>query len=145
MSSIFGGGLGAFGRRTAPVAPTPTPPSDRRPRLLGQPVDRIPERLPESRRGSRRRITVVGEDVLATPCREVTELGTKELRTLIDDMFATNGVIRPDGRMVHDMFLMQVKSPTESRYPWDYYKLVTTIPGDQAFATKAESKCALWK
>ena len=48
--------------------------------------------------------------------------------TKIKRLFATNGVIRPDGRMVHDMFLMQVKSPTESRYPWDYYKLVTTIP-----------------
>ncbi|WP_151632337.1 ABC transporter substrate-binding protein [Noviherbaspirillum aerium] len=63
----------------------------------------------------------------------------------INDMFAKNGVIRPDGRMVHDMFLMQVKSPSESKYPWDYYKVVQTIPGDQAFTTKAESKCALWK
>ena len=65
--------------------------------------------------------------------------------TKINDMFATNGVIRPDGRMVHDMFLMQVKTPAESKYPWDYYKLAATVPGDQAFATKAESKCALWK
>ena len=63
----------------------------------------------------------------------------------INDMFATNGTIRPDGRMVHDMYLMQVKSPSESKYPWDYYKLIATVPGDQAFATKAESKCALWK
>ncbi len=63
----------------------------------------------------------------------------------INDMFATNGYIRADGRMVHDMFLMQVKSPEESKYPWDYYKLVKTVSGDQAFATKAESKCALWK
>ena len=65
--------------------------------------------------------------------------------TKINDMFATNGVIRADGRMVHDMFLMQVKTPVESKYPWDYYKLAATVPGDQAFATKAESKCALWK
>ena len=63
----------------------------------------------------------------------------------INDMFTTNGSIRADGRMVHDMFLMQVKSPSESRYPWDYYKLVATVPGDQAFATKAESKCPFWK
>lgn len=63
----------------------------------------------------------------------------------INDMFATNGHIRPDGRMVHDMFLMQVKAPAESKYPWDYYKLVATVPGEQAFATKAESRCALWK
>jgi branched-chain amino acid transport system substrate-binding protein len=66
-------------------------------------------------------------------------------KTKINDMFAKDGVIRPDGRMVHDMFLMQVKSQKDSKYPWDYYKVVQTIPGDQAFTTKAESKCALWK
>ncbi|MBS0446446.1 MAG: ABC transporter substrate-binding protein [Proteobacteria bacterium] len=65
--------------------------------------------------------------------------------TKINDMFATNGTIRPDGRMVHDMYLMQVKTPAESKYPWDYFKLVATVPGEQAWATKAESKCALWK
>jgi branched-chain amino acid transport system substrate-binding protein len=66
-------------------------------------------------------------------------------KTKINDMYAKGGVIRPDGRMVHDMFLMQVKSQKDSKYPWDYYKVVQTIPGDQAFTTKAESKCALWK
>lgn len=65
--------------------------------------------------------------------------------TRINDMYTKNGSIRPDGRMVHDMFLMQVKTSAESKYPWDYYKVVQTIPGDQAFTTKAESKCALWK
>ncbi|OEZ59782.1 ABC transporter substrate-binding protein [Duganella sp. HH105] len=63
----------------------------------------------------------------------------------INDMFAKNGVIRPDGRMVHDMYLMEVKKQSESKYPWDYYKIVATIPGDQAYATKAETKCSLWK
>lgn len=66
-------------------------------------------------------------------------------KTKINDMFTKNGVIRPDGRMVHDMYLMQVKTPAESKKPWDYYKLLQTIPGEQAFTTKAESKCALWK
>jgi branched-chain amino acid transport system substrate-binding protein len=66
-------------------------------------------------------------------------------KTRINDFFTHNGVVRPDGRMVHDMYLMQVKSPSESKRPWDYYKLVQTIPGDQAYMTKAESKCALWK
>ncbi|HJV74601.1 MAG TPA: ABC transporter substrate-binding protein [Noviherbaspirillum sp.] len=66
-------------------------------------------------------------------------------QTKINDMFAKNGMIRPDGRMVHDMYLMQVKAPNESKYPWDYYKVVQTIPGDQAFTTKADSKCSLWK
>ena len=65
--------------------------------------------------------------------------------TPINDMFAKGGVIRPDGRMVHDMYLMEVKKPSESKYPWDYYKVVATIPGDQAYVTKAETKCALWK
>jgi len=66
-------------------------------------------------------------------------------KTKINDMFAKGGVIRPDGRMVHDMYLMEVKKPSESKYPWDYYKVVQTIPGDQAYVTKAESKCSLWK
>ncbi|HJV81548.1 ABC transporter substrate-binding protein [Noviherbaspirillum sp.] len=66
-------------------------------------------------------------------------------KTKISDMFTKNGVIRPDGRMVHDMYLMEVKKASESKYPWDYYKVAETIPGDQAFTTKAESKCALWK
>jgi branched-chain amino acid transport system substrate-binding protein len=65
--------------------------------------------------------------------------------TPIKDVFTSNGVIRPDGRMVHDMYLMEVKKPSESKYPWDYYKVVATIPGDQAYMSKAESKCALWK
>lgn len=66
-------------------------------------------------------------------------------QTKINDVFAKNGVVRPDGRMVHDMHLMQVKTPAESKYPWDYAKLIQTVPGDQVFTSKAESKCALWK
>ncbi|RJG06332.1 ABC transporter substrate-binding protein [Noviherbaspirillum cavernae] len=66
-------------------------------------------------------------------------------KTKINDVFAKNGVIRPDGRMVHDMYLMEVKKQSESKYPWDYYKVVQTIPGDQAYMTKAETKCSLWK
>ena len=63
----------------------------------------------------------------------------------IKDMFTSDGVIRPDGRMVHDMYLMQVKTPAESKTPWDYYNVRETIPGNQAYTTKQESKCALWK
>ena len=65
--------------------------------------------------------------------------------TKVNDLFAKNGVVRPDGRMVHDMFLMQVKSPSESKGEWDYYKQIAVIPGDQAYMTKAETKCPLWK
>ena len=64
--------------------------------------------------------------------------------TPIDD-FDGKGVIRPDGRYVHDVYLVQVKTPAESKYPWDYLKVVKTLPGEQIFNTKAESKCPLWK
>ncbi|WP_326534854.1 ABC transporter substrate-binding protein [Pseudorhodoferax sp.] len=62
----------------------------------------------------------------------------------IDDFYA-KGQIRADGRFVHDMYLMQVKSSAESKQPWDYYKVVSKLKGDEVFTTKAESKCALWK
>lgn len=62
----------------------------------------------------------------------------------INDMFA-KGYIRGDGLMIHDMYLMQVKTPAESKKPWDYYKVVATIPGDKAFTTVAESPCPLLK
>jgi branched-chain amino acid transport system substrate-binding protein len=63
----------------------------------------------------------------------------------INDMFAKNGRIREDGRMVHDMYLYQVKKPSESKSPWDYYKLVSTIPGEQAFQPLSASACPLVK
>jgi branched-chain amino acid transport system substrate-binding protein len=66
-------------------------------------------------------------------------------KTKFNDMFVKNGTIREDGRMVHDMYLMQVKTPEQSKEPWDYYNVVETIPGDAVFTTKAESKCATWK
>lgn len=54
-------------------------------------------------------------------------------RTKISDMFAKGGYIRADGVMIHDMYVMQVKSPQESKYPWDYYRLIQTMGGEQAF------------
>ena len=63
----------------------------------------------------------------------------------IKDFYAKGGVIRPDGRMVHDMYLVQVKSPAESKKPWDYFKVVKKLPGNEVFTAKADSKCALWK
>ena len=59
--------------------------------------------------------------------------------------FYSKGKIRADGRMIHDMYLFEVKSAKESSAPWDYYKLVSKVPGDQAFTTVAESKCSLLK
>ncbi|MBA3033820.1 MAG: ABC transporter substrate-binding protein [Gammaproteobacteria bacterium] len=63
----------------------------------------------------------------------------------ISDMFTKNGKIREDGRMVHDMYLWQVKSPAESKGPWDYLKPVKTIPADQAFMPLTQSTCYLVK
>jgi branched-chain amino acid transport system substrate-binding protein len=63
----------------------------------------------------------------------------------INDMFTDNGYIRADGRMVHEMYVMQVKTPAESKYPWDYYKLLKKIPGEEAFAPLSASTCPLIK
>lgn len=63
----------------------------------------------------------------------------------LNDMYVKDGYVRADGRMINSMFLMQVKTPAESKYPWDYYKVLQTIPGEQAYTTKSESKCGLWK
>jgi branched-chain amino acid transport system substrate-binding protein len=65
--------------------------------------------------------------------------------TPINDFFAKNGKIRDDGRMVHEMYLYEVKKPAESKGPWDYYKLVATIPAEMAFQPLSESKCPLVK
>jgi branched-chain amino acid transport system substrate-binding protein len=63
----------------------------------------------------------------------------------INDFFAKNGKIREDGRMVHDMYLAQVKKPSESKYPWDYYTIKAVIPGDQAFQPLSKGSCSLIK
>jgi branched-chain amino acid transport system substrate-binding protein len=63
----------------------------------------------------------------------------------INDMFTKNGYVRVDGRMVHDMYLWQVKTPAESKAPWDYLKPVATIPAEQAFQPLAQSTCYLVK
>ncbi|HUO60800.1 MAG TPA: ABC transporter substrate-binding protein [Candidatus Acidoferrales bacterium] len=65
--------------------------------------------------------------------------------TTMSDAFMTNAKIRPDGRLIKDFYLFQVKSPGESKYPWDYYKLLSTIPGDQAFQPLSQSRCPLVK
>ncbi|MEZ5684779.1 MAG: ABC transporter substrate-binding protein [Paracoccaceae bacterium] len=59
----------------------------------------------------------------------------------VEDMFAHGGQLRTDGRMVHDMYLAEVKSPAESSGPWDYLKIVRTIPGEEAFGPLSESTC----
>ncbi len=62
-----------------------------------------------------------------------------------NDVFMKNGYVRADGRVIHDMYLMQVKSPEKSTEPWDYYEVKQVFKGEEAWTTKAESKCPLWK
>lgn len=61
----------------------------------------------------------------------------------VNDMFTTGGIVRDDGRMVHDLYLAQVKKPEESKQPWDYYNILRTIPGKDAFRSTAEGECPL--
>jgi branched-chain amino acid transport system substrate-binding protein len=63
----------------------------------------------------------------------------------VQDMFSANGKVREDGLMLHDMYLVEVKSPAESKGPWDYYKVLATIPADKAFAPLEDSACPLLK
>jgi branched-chain amino acid transport system substrate-binding protein len=70
----------------------------------------------------------------------------EQLRKMkINDMFTDNGYIRADGVMVHDMYVMQVKTPAESKYPWDYYKVLKKMPGEEAFGPLSASTCPLLK
>jgi branched-chain amino acid transport system substrate-binding protein len=67
----------------------------------------------------------------------------KEMPT--DDPLFGKGSIRVDGRKIHPAYLMEVKKPSESKYPWDYYKVRATIPADQAFRPLADGGCSLVK
>jgi branched-chain amino acid transport system substrate-binding protein len=66
-------------------------------------------------------------------------------KTKINDMFTKNGYIRADGLMVHTMYVMQVKTPAESKYPWDYYKVVKTMSGEEADGAQSDPACTLAK
>jgi branched-chain amino acid transport system substrate-binding protein len=79
----------------------------------------------------------------ATGTDEAKAVVAKMRALPIRDFFADRGIIRADGRMVHDMYLAEVKKPGESKYPWDYYKLLKTIPGDEAFRPLNEGGCPL--
>ena len=68
---------------------------------------------------------------------------TKMKELPVDDIFSRNGKVRDDGLMLHDMYLVEVKQPSESKAPWDYYKILATIPADQAFPSLEQSECPL--
>ncbi len=83
--------------------------------------------------------------VKATGSDDAGKVLAQMRKTKINDVFAKNAFIRGDGRMVHDMYLMQVKSPDKSTEPWDYYNVAQVFKGEEAWTSKAESKCSLWK
>ena len=85
------------------------------------------------------------KSIAAAGTDETKAVMEKMRSTPIDDFFVKNGQIREDGRMVHEMYLYEVKKPAESKGSWDYYKLVATIPADQAFQPLPDSKCPLVK
>ena len=66
---------------------------------------------------------------------------TAAMKAMPMKFFGEEGPIREDGRFIHDLRLYEIKSPAESKYPWDYYKRVAVIPGDQAFGSLEESEC----
>jgi branched-chain amino acid transport system substrate-binding protein len=83
--------------------------------------------------------------VRATGTDDTATVMAKMKATPINDMFVKNGRIREDGRMAKEYYLFEVKQPSESKYPWDYYKLKATIPADQALLPLAKSRCPLVK
>ena len=85
------------------------------------------------------------KSIQAAGTDDATAVMAKMKEMPINDFFAKGGVIRQDGRMVHDMYVYEVKSPAESKYPWDYYKLRATIPAKQAFRPLADSTCPFVK
>src|SRR5690606_22852760 len=65
--------------------------------------------------------------------------------TPVNDLFVQNGKIREDGLHVHDMYLLQVKKPEESKYPWDYYHVLARVPGEEAFSPMTPGACRFVK
>ncbi|TXJ10686.1 MAG: ABC transporter substrate-binding protein [Afipia sp.] len=83
--------------------------------------------------------------VKAAGTKDPTVVAQKMREMKVNDMYNKNVTIRPDGRVLHSMYLVQVKKPDESKYKYDYYKVLTTSPGEQAFRPMSEGNCPLVK
>ena len=81
--------------------------------------------------------------IAAAGTDEAKAVMAKMRERTVNDFYVRNGRLRKDGRLVHDMYLAQVKKPSESTKPWDYYKMLATIPGEQAFRPLSEGGCPL--
>jgi branched-chain amino acid transport system substrate-binding protein len=90
-------------------------------------------------------VTTYLKAVQATGSDDAATVMKQMKATPINDVFAKNGKIREDGRMVHDMLLVQVKKPSESKEPWDYYNIKAVIPGEEAYQPLSLSRCPLIK
>jgi branched-chain amino acid transport system substrate-binding protein len=83
--------------------------------------------------------------IQATGTDEPLKVAAKMREMPVEDFFARHGTLRADGLMVHDLYLVEVKKPQDSKYPWDYYKILETIPGDKAFPPADPAVCPLLK
>ncbi|MGN6311917.1 MAG: ABC transporter substrate-binding protein [Xanthobacteraceae bacterium] len=83
--------------------------------------------------------------VKAAGTRDTKAVLAKMREMPVRDAFTDNGYLREDGRMVHSMLLLEVKKPEESKYPWDYYKILAEVPGDQVFRPMKDGGCPLIK
>ena len=79
--------------------------------------------------------------VKAAGARDTKPVLAKMREMKVDDAFTSNGTLREDGRMVHSMLLLEVKKPDESKYPWDYYKVLAEVPGDEVFRPMKDGGC----
>ena len=103
---------------------------------------KIQESPPWTRRATTPRRCTYLKAVKAVGTTEADKVMAQLKKIKINDMFAKDGYIRADGVMIHDMYVMQVKSPQESKYPWDYYKVVKVMKGEEAFGP-ITGACAL--
>jgi branched-chain amino acid transport system substrate-binding protein len=90
-------------------------------------------------------VTTYLKAIKATGTDDADTIMVELKKTKVNDMFAKNGYVRQDGRMMHDMYLMQVKKPEESKYPWDYYNIKAVIPAEEAFQPLSKSTCPMIK
>ena len=83
--------------------------------------------------------------IKATSSTDADKVRAYLLATPMNDVFLQNGKLLPNGRMLHDMFLARIKSPAQSKGPWDFFEFVGEVPGADAFRKLSESKCPLTK
>ena len=104
------------------------------------------KRMPNmAQAGTYSAITHYLKAVQASGTDETTAVMAKMKALPVNDFMTKNGQIREDGRLIREMYVFEVKKPSESNYPWDYYKLKATIPAEQAFLPLSRSVCPLLK